>query len=957
VLRPHVALASSAVLGSLLGLCQGWPWGWLPAQLLLVLQLALLFVPGVGAGAAALRAAAFGAAMALAGYAGFLSDLPGAEPGTLLLAGAGLVAVHALLLAACAALAVRLPASPAVRALLAWPALWCLHEALLAQGPLAMPWLRLGQLQAPYGPWAAALPLGGTLLAGLLMWWTAALLWRAVGQPAERRRALLAGLALLAVVNGLGRLTWTQASGELAAVLLQPGAAPEAADEAGTQQRMAALMSAAEAARSQLLVSPQLALRKTASALPDDYLRQLAHALDRRDSDLLLGLYVAQGDGRLHNAVLSLGSSGPQRYLKRQLFPFGEFLPAQGALRDWLAGGQPRQDTARGPADAEPLWLGGHRASLSVCFELAFPGLWRQEAATSEVLVNLSSAAAHPGALLQRQFDQQAAARALEFQKPLLHATDIGGAFALDAAGNTVARLARDATASLPVTLQARRGLTPFARVGDALALSLAVAGLVLAWLSQAGVAAQPRLRLQAQRGQVLMAGVALILMSAGLLYYMVNSGQAVTEKMRVTNAADAAAYSAGVVEARALNYDAYLNRAMVANQIAIAQMVSVGSWVRYFANAVDEVPASGTDIFFMMSPSLEGYKILAIFAATKVVLEYYTGQSANYYADYVLQYGIGPIIAVHDAVVGAMAASQGAVHANLIAGVRQKQIADDVAQAMDPQLKTQVVLASHGFDNFTKSYANNDRGRFADVTMRSRDDFSRERNWTVSAPDIPLLKKNGEMKKRAGTELVGYDEWRGMDTLELHGERFGCGKLGLSWCGDIQKPLGWAAVNIPKNNCSGSGSGSSANGYHGNAYGENRRTANKAEGEMEQPGYYCFSGLPAVRELRNVAPDAELSTGITLFVTKDHAQLRTSGGAAQAKPSGQLALFDDKPAGAKLAALARAQVFFDRISPRADGRTEIASLYNPYWRVRLVAPTAADRAWAAAQQGGLALP
>ncbi|MCY4747081.1 apolipoprotein N-acyltransferase [Pelomonas sp. UHG3] len=957
MLRPHAALASSAVLGSLLGLCQGWPWGWLPAQLLLALQLALLFAPGVGAGAAALRAAAFGAAMALAGYAGFLSDLPGAAPGTLLLAGAGLVAVHALLLAACAALAVRLPASPAVHALLAWPALWCLHEALLAQGPLAMPWLRLGQLQAPYGPWAAALPLGGTLLAGLLMWWTAALLWRAVGQPAERRRALLAGLALLAVVNGLGRLTWTQASGELAAVLLQPGAAPEAADEAGTQQRMAALMSAAEAARSQLLVSPQLALRKTASALPDDYLRQLAHALDRRDSDLLLGLYVAQGDGRLQNAVLSLGSSGPQRYLKRQLFPFGEFLPAQGALRDWLAGGQPRQDTARGPADAEPLWLGGHRASLSVCFELAFPGLWRQEAATSEVLVNLSSAAAHPGALLQRQFDQQAAARALEFQKPLLHATDIGGAFALDAAGHTVARLARDATASLPVTLQARRGLTPFARVGDALALSLAVAGLVLAWLSQAGAAAQPRLRLQAQRGQVLMAGVALILMSAGLLYYMVNSGQAVTEKMRVTNAADAAAYSAGVVEARALNYDAYLNRAMVANQIAIAQMVSVGSWVRYFANAVDEVPASGTDIFFMMSPSLEGYKILAIFAATKVVLEYYTGQSANYYADYVLQYGIGPIIAVHDAVVGAMAASQGAVHANLIAGVRQKQIADDVAQAMDPQLKTQVVLASHGFDNFTKSYANNDRGRFADVTMRSRDDFSRERNWTVSAPDIPLFKKNGEMKKRAGTELVGYDEWRGMDTLELHGERFGCGKLGLSWCGDIQKPLGWAAVNIPKNNCSGSGSGSSANGYHGNAYGENRRTANKAEGEMEQPGYYCFSGLPAVRELRNVAPDAELSTGITLFVTKDHAQLRTSGGAAQAKPSGQLALFDDKPAGAKLAALARAQVFFDRISPRADGRTEIASLYNPYWRVRLVAPTAADRAWAAAQQGGLALP
>ena len=76
----------------------------------------------------------------------------------------------------------------------------------------------------------------------------------------------------------------------------------------------------------------------------------------------------------------------------------------------------------------------------------------------------------------------------------------------------------------------------------------------------------------------------------------MVNAGKMLTEKIRVTNAADAAAYSAAVVEARALNYDAYLNRAMVANEMVIAQMVSLASWLDYFATASDRIWVTAAD-------------------------------------------------------------------------------------------------------------------------------------------------------------------------------------------------------------------------------------------------------------------------------------------------------------------------------------------------------------------------
>ena len=59
----------------------------------------------------------------------------------------------------------------------------------------------------------------------------------------------------------------------------------------------------------------------------------------------------------------------------------------------------------------------------------------------------------------------------------------------------------------------------------------------------------------------------------------LVSTGILTSEKMQLQNAADATAYSVSVLEARDLNYSAYMNRAMVANEVAIGQMVSMMSW------------------------------------------------------------------------------------------------------------------------------------------------------------------------------------------------------------------------------------------------------------------------------------------------------------------------------------------------------------------------------------------
>jgi len=72
------------------------------------------------------------------------------------------------------------------------------------------------------------------------------------------------------------------------------------------------------------------------------------------------------------------------------------------------------------------------------------------------------------------------------------------------------------------------------------------------------------------------------VLISLNFLY---KAGKLTSTKMRLQNAADAAAYSAAVVEARDLNFAAYINRAMIANEVAIGQMVGLHSWAFHWAS------------------------------------------------------------------------------------------------------------------------------------------------------------------------------------------------------------------------------------------------------------------------------------------------------------------------------------------------------------------------------------
>lgn len=83
------------------------------------------------------------------------------------------------------------------------------------------------------------------------------------------------------------------------------------------------------------------------------------------------------------------------------------------------------------------------------------------------------------------------------------------------------------------------------------------------------------------QRGQALVFALFTSVLVILALFAMYSMGSQTVEKIRLQNTADAAVYSATLAEARDYNYSAYTNRAMIANQVAVAQFVGLTSWFR----------------------------------------------------------------------------------------------------------------------------------------------------------------------------------------------------------------------------------------------------------------------------------------------------------------------------------------------------------------------------------------
>ena len=96
------------------------------------------------------------------------------------------------------------------------------------------------------------------------------------------------------------------------------------------------------------------------------------------------------------------------------------------------------------------------------------------------------------------------------------------------------------------------------------------------------------------QTGQTFPLALAILVVACVTFFVVFNSGRAVNEKINLVNAADASAYSGAQIAARHLNFMAYTNRAMIANEAAIGHLYSFQVEVNLLGNIVQEGVSGG---------------------------------------------------------------------------------------------------------------------------------------------------------------------------------------------------------------------------------------------------------------------------------------------------------------------------------------------------------------------------
>jgi len=390
--------------------------------------------------------------------------------------------------------------------ILLFGALWTLAELCRGQLLTGFPWgasgyAHLQSTLAGYAPWIGVYGIGAIAA------------WVAMGVPvlisifmAGRTKAWLMLAFVLCMVSvaiplGLQNTSseYTQAAGKLKVRLLQ-GNIPQDEKFIPGQGVQLALNWYAEqllATKEPLVVTPETAIpvlpqqlpptywqalqdkfapplaqdkvaEQHANQAPDQVPQQVIQQVTPAPQTALIGLPMGTAGAGYSNAALALGPEQvAYRYDKLHLVPFGEYVPP---FFQWFVRmmNMPLGDFAQDRPPAGVLKWQGQRLLPQICYEDLFGEEMARYFAKPEtaptVFVNMSNLAWFGDTTAIPQHVGISRMRAMEFQRPVIRATNTGLTGLVNAKGDVMASLPSFTRGALVLEFEGRSGLTPYAQ-------------------------------------------------------------------------------------------------------------------------------------------------------------------------------------------------------------------------------------------------------------------------------------------------------------------------------------------------------------------------------------------------------------------------------------------------------------------------------------------------------------
>lgn len=319
----------------------------------------------------------------------------------------------------------------------------------LAQKAVWFPWFMLGYTQWAYGPVVQLVSVTGVYGLSAALCFTGALAAAAlaadVSWPRRALRLLPAPLLIAGIFYfGAAELKKAETFAPEKTVkvaLLQPSidfyAKWDAAEAGNIKTRLSGLLAAA--APSDLTVWPE-------NALPcwidePDCEAWLKAAAAARGGANFVGSVSKDGGRRVSAFLLDGQGEITASYDKRQLVPFGEYVPLRALLGKFIQPVAALGEFDPGPPEQRLLDLKGVKLGAAICYEAIFPPLFAGDARDgADLFVNITNDGWYLDTAAPHQHFVANIFRAVETRRPVVRAANNGISAVIDPWGRVLAR-------------------------------------------------------------------------------------------------------------------------------------------------------------------------------------------------------------------------------------------------------------------------------------------------------------------------------------------------------------------------------------------------------------------------------------------------------------------------------------------------------------------------------------